>query len=604
MKKRALALMTALVLAALAGCDTTPTGGGRIGGPTGTANPPFQGEAPEDAYVFEGNAGTYGGMLVISLISNPKSFNSLLANETSTTDITSYFTNAALTSYNNIEQKETLGLAKAFEISPDNLTYTYTLRKGVRWSDGAPFTADDVMFNFQIIFDPKVAAAAKDPFRQSDGSFPVVEKLDDYTVRFTLKETNPLFNSNVGSIYLLPRHKLEDTYKSGNFMQAYGLDTRPEDIVGLGPFRVVDFQTDQRVVLERNPYYWKVDTKGQRLPYLDRITILIVPDQNAQLLKFQNGETDILQQVRPEDLELLQRGEAQNDYKVTNLGASLNVVYITFNQHPGRDGSGNAYVDPVKHSWFTNTKFRQAVSTAIDREGLIRTAYHGLGTPIWSFTSPTNKEWYNESVVTKRPYDPERAKQLLREIGIEDRNGDGVAEDAKGNNVEFTINTNSSNPTRVNVMTFIKDNLAKVGVRVNTQPLDFNELITKFQDTHNWEAIVLGWQTGVPPDPVLMKNILLSSGRSHQWYPQQEEPATPWERRIDELMGINSRSLDMAERKKAYDEIMKIWTEQLPEIDLLAANWAVAAKNRVGNMKPSILPAYAWWNNEELYLTK
>jgi peptide/nickel transport system substrate-binding protein len=605
MRNRALALVTVVLLALTAACGT-PDGsiGGGPGAPTGKPNPPFLGEAPAEPFVFQGNPGTYGGMMVLASISNPKTFNPVLANEQSTTEVTNVLTNAALVQYNNVEQKEEYGLASSHEVSLDNLVWTFHLRKGVRWSDGQPFTADDVIFNFDLIFDPTVLTAAKDAFKSSDGSLPKVEKVDDYTIRFTLKEYNALFFANVGSVYLVPRHKIEPIHKAGNFMQAYALNTSPEDIVGLGPYRVVSFATDQRLILERNPYYWKVDTKGQRLPYIDRLIMLIVPDENARLLKFQNGEVDVLQKVRPEDVELLKRIETSGDLKVHELGASLNVTYLAFNQHTGRDKSGKAYVDPVKQAWFTNTKFRQAISTAIDRTGLLRTVYLGHGTPIYSFTSPANKQWYNASTVVERPHDPEKAKQMLREIGMEDRNGDGVIEDAKGNIVELTINTNSNNPTRVNALTFLKNNLATIGIRLNAQPLDFNDLISKLRDTHDWDAVVMGWQTGVPPDPVLMKNILLSSGNSHNWFPRQPTPATEWERRIDELVGVNSSSLDLAERKAAYDEIMKIWTEQLPEIDLMAENWNVAAKNRVGNFRPSILPPYAWWNIEEMYLSK
>lgn len=600
MKTRASALLVALIVSVLAGCGSPEVSMG----PTGTANPPFEGEPPEEAYVFQGNPGTYGGTLVFSAISDPKSFNPITSAETSTTAIINGPMYTTLFGFDNIKQEIEPGLTTSYESSPDGLVWTFKLRKGVRWSDGQPFTANDVKFTYDVAFDPNIDNSIKSSFVQSDGSYPVVEVVDDHTLRMTLKEPNALILDNIGSTYLAPRHKWESAWKAGNFNTAIGTDTAPQDVVSLGPYRLKEFTAQQRVVLERNPYYWKVDSKGQRLPYIDRVIVQIVPDLNAMVLQFQAGQTDMMYTVRPEDYDLLKSEEAAKDFTVHDLGSGFNYTYFMVNQNPGKNASGGPAVNPVLLSWFTNPKFRQALSYAIDREGIVKTMYSGRGAPIYSFVVPANKKWYNDGVVTKYPADPERAKALLKEIGIEDRDGDGIAEDSRGNKIEFRLFTNSNNPTRVNIATFLKDNLKNVGINLNFQALEFNSIVEKLQKTYDWDAVIGGWQSANPPDPILMKNIILSSGQLHYSNPNQKTPATPWEARIDELMQLNQRTLDPAQRKAQIDEIVKIWSENLPEIDMVAPNYFVAAKNRIGNFRPSPLPLYTYWNIEELYLTK
>jgi peptide/nickel transport system substrate-binding protein len=570
--------------------------------PTGP-NPPFQGAAPQNPFVVSGVPGVYGGTLRFAIEGNPAHFNALLASGTSTTDITQNFLFAPLVGYDPIEQQATNELITGCDVSPNGLVFTYHIRRGLRWSDGEPFTADDVVWNFGVIFDRFVENPNRDAFIQRNGSFPRVEKVDESTVRFTLNEVQANFHDAVGSVYLLPKHKLDRQYKAGEFDLAYDLDTDPRDIVGMGPYRVLEYALDQGIVLERNPYYWKVDSKGQRLPYIDRVTIAIVPDANAVTLKFLNGETDLLRFVRPDDIASLKDQEKNGTITVHDLGPSNTIDYIAFNQYTGKRPDKRSAVDPARLAWFRNTTFRQAISTAIDREGLAKTVFLGRGVPVYSIVSPANRVWYDDVAVVKRPYDLAKAKAMLASIGMKDRNGDGILEDATKREVRFSIMTNANNPIRVATTAYIKANLAKVGILVEVQDIDFNSLIAKLTDSHDWEAVVLGWQSAVPPDPALMRNILLSSGRNHTWFPSQKVPSTPWERSIDSLVAANGRTLDLKARKAAVSQILRIWTEQCAEIDLVARNWTVAATRRVQNLKPSVLPPYVLWNLDSLYLS-
>ena len=596
---RIIAVCLLIAMCLLAACSA----GSEKSAPLGTANPPFEGEIPEDAHLNLSTPGVYGGTLVMAVASNPKSFNPVVESDSNTAWILYGPIYRGLIDYDNYEQKDIPALAKSWTASADGLTWTFNLRKGVKWSDGVPFTADDVLFTYQVTFDPKEVAPAASSFAQSDGSYPIVEKVDDHTVTFKLKEPNAIFIAASNSVYIIPKHKLEAAYKAGNFGQAFSVTTDPKEIVSVGPYRLSSFTADQRVVLERNPYFWKVDSKRQRLPYIDRVIFQIVPDFNAASLKFQNGETDMITSISPDAVDLLKQGEAAGGYTVHDLGPSMNLNYLTFNQDMGKNKQGKPYVDPVKLKWFREVKFRQAVSYALDRDAIVRTAFQGRGLPVYSFDSPSNKVWYTDNIV-KYPHNPEKARELLKEIGILDRDGDGIAEDSEGNPVRFNLYTNSNRPYRVNMGTMIKDNLSKVGLDVIFQPLEANIVVDKLNTTRDFDAINLGWQSPYPPDPILSKNALLPSGRSYYAFPGQTTPSTEWEKRLEEKIHLTSRTMDLAERQKHYWEAMHIWSEYLPEIELAVPNFFTAAKNRVGNLKPSSLANYTYWNIEELFFNQ
>jgi peptide/nickel transport system substrate-binding protein len=570
---------------------------------TGKADPPFQGDVPEDAYVDESEPGVYGGQLVIALPSNPKTFNPVTAASTTTLWLVGNVIYKALTDFDNKEQKDIPSLASSWESTADGLIWTIHIRKGVRWSDGEPFNADDVMFTFQVNFDPKIPAAAADSFAQSDGSHPQLEKADDYTVRFHLKEPNSYFIAALNDVFLVPKHKLEGVYKAGALSQALQLNTDPKDVVGLGPYRLVTYTPDQRVVVERNPYYWKVDKKNQRLPYIDRVTFLIVPDNNTWALKMESGEIDMHQYVQPTSVEQIKQDEKKGNYTVQDLGPSLAPTYLAFNREPGKNKDGRPRVDPIKLKWFSDVKFRQAISYAIDREAMVRTVFGGRGIPAYSFESPANKVWYTDDI-PKYPYNPDKAKELLKDIGITDRTGNGMLEDSDGNQIKFNLITNSSNDTRVNAGNSIKDSLAKIGIEVNFQPIDLNAFHTILESTHEFDAAVGNWDAAVPPDPVGAKNVLLSSGSLHVSFAEQKIPATDWERKIDENINLCARTADLAARQKYYWEAMRLWSEYLPEIELCIPEYVVAAKNIFGNFKPAPLRNYTYWNIDELYFTR
>ncbi|MCB9536836.1 MAG: hypothetical protein H6704_11340 [Myxococcales bacterium] len=596
----------ATALVTCGGCSGSKKDGAPKAGKTtaiGTPTPGFAGETPKGAYKVEDmDVGRYGGRLVLGMPGNPKSFNPILANDVPSMDIATLLF-ATCYDYHRLKQEDEPSLCEKYERSEDGLTYTFTLREGLRWSDGKPLTTDDFEFSYGIVTNPDIASSVKDLFKQGVGAdgkpiFPTFEKIDDRVFRFKLTSKDVLFHVSVGSIYVVPKHKWEASVKAGEYAKQMTIQIDPKDLVTSGPFVLKSFRDAESVVLERNPHYWKVDRDGNRLPYLDGIMFLIVPDFNATLLRFREGKTDMLT-VRPEDYEALKRREAKADYVVKDLGPSFSTNYLMFNldQRSGKDGK--PFVDPMKQKWFQNKNFRKAISHAIDREGLVRTVLNGRGQPLWSFYSPANTKWSAADVVEKYPYDLDKARAYLKGEGFETR--DGTLYDADGNKVEFTMITNSENSTRIAMLNVIQDDLKKLGIQAHIRPVPFNDVVSSIRDLRNFDAVLLGWGTAIPPDPAQSKNVMLSSGRSHGWHPQQEKPATEWEARMDELLFENIGVYDYAERKKYSEEMMRIFSDQQPQIQLVVANAAFAARKNLGNFKPSGLRPELFWNAESLY---
>lgn len=333
-----------------------------------------------------GHSGKYGGELVLSTISDPKSFNDIIAKETSTTLVTNHIFEG-LTMTNAFTTKVEPHLAERWEVSEDGLTWTFHLRQDVLWSDGQPFTADDVVFTFNdLIYNPDIPSSARDIFTLDGREFKV-EKVDDHTVRFELPVKFAPFLRGMGQA-ILPKHKLQAAVEQGRFNFTWGIDTDPKEVVGTGPFLLTRYDPGQRLVFERNPKYWKHSAEGDSLPYLDRIIYLIVPNQDVALLKFIEGTTDSYG-LRGMDYPMVKPLEGQRDFTVYNLGPDMGSSFIVFNQNTGMNPlTGKPFVEPKKLAWFTNTDFRRAVAHAIDKDKMIEIVGNKLGFPQDSSIGP------------------------------------------------------------------------------------------------------------------------------------------------------------------------------------------------------------------------
>ncbi|MCA9547088.1 MAG: ABC transporter substrate-binding protein, partial [Myxococcales bacterium] len=483
--------------------------------------------------------------------------------------------------------------------------YTFKLREGITWSDGKPITAQDFAFSYKVITDPSIPNSTVDLFRQGvdaqgNTRFPTLTVLDERTFRFQLHQPDVLFHVNVASIRTVPEHAWGKAYAEGRFNQIMRLNEKPEDMPASGPFRIQSFASGERVVLVRNPRYWKVDKQGYRLPYLDKVIFAVVRDFNAQFVRFKDRELDAIE-VRPEHYDALKREEAKGEFKVHDLGPALATYYLMFNLDSRTGKDGKPYVDPIKKGWFEDVRFRKAVSHAIDRDGIVRTVMAGRGVPLYSYFSPGNKKWFNPDTASY-PYDLDKARALLTEAGFVMK--DGKLHDLQGHPVEFSVTTNSENATRIAMLNVIKDDLAKLGMAVHLRPAPFNEVVSAMRNARNFDAILLGWGSAVPPDPAQSKNVLLSSGSGHAWDPHQATPVRPWEREMDDALYANAATSDFAERKKHMDRILAIWAEQLPQIMLVSPNQFVAGRDHLGNFRPSALRPMLSWNVEQMFLTQ
>jgi peptide/nickel transport system substrate-binding protein len=548
--------------------------------------------------------GRYGGRFVLGQVSNPRTFNAMMANESSSNDINN-LTYSSLVDYNNETQQIEPALAKSWEASSDGLTWTFHLRKGAAFSDGHPMTAQDVLFSFQVALDPVLHPSVQDLLKVG-GKFYEVSAPDDYT--FVVKTPSPtaVLIETVGAVRIMPRHVLEAPYKAGNFASTYNVSTPPDQLVTSGAWRVVQYVPGEKTVLGRNPYWYAVDSQNRRLPYLDEIVYVVVPDRDAADLKFRSGELDGLDSVKPENYTWYTDNQEKGNFTLHDLGPDLNTNFLWFNLNtvkkptPGKK-IGEPQVDRVKYEWFKNPIFRRAVSMAIDRQAMIPSVFFGEGHKNWAIATRANKVWHSPDLV-RYDYNPEESKKLLASLGFKDSNGDGVLEDGRGNRVTFTLKTNADNTLRISLANFIKDDLAKVGINLVLAPADFNTIVTNARSDFEYDAILLGLQSGVPPDPAMMQNVYRSSGLTHFWNLTQAKPETPEEARIDRLMDEIITVQDLGARKKAYKEVETIMNEQGWFIWLPIANQKVPISNKFGNLQPSILPHRIIWNAERIYV--
>jgi peptide/nickel transport system substrate-binding protein len=595
-------LLVLLAVVGLGGCS-----GPRIAPESGYHDPhPLP---PDTMTVPVRELGVHGGRFVIAQTASPKTFNPLFSNESNSNDVNNLL-HAGLSEFDNETEESYPLLARAWDISADGTTYTWHLRRGLRFSDGHPLTSADVLFMFELVYDQVLHPSLQD-LLTVDGRPLQVSAPDSFTVVTRAPRPYALMVPAVGSLRILPRHVLEPAYRAGRFAQAYGTGTRPESLVTSGAWRLRTFTQDQRTVLERNPYWFQVDARGGRLPYLDEVVFLIVPDQEAAALKLRAGEVDALDNVKPQDYRSYAEGEARGGYRLYDLGPSLNSAFLWFNLNRVRDTgtrparrdrrAGDPVVDPVRYRWFSDRTFRRAVSKAIDRDAIIQAVYHGDGVKNWSPLTAGNRHWH-DATLTGLDHDPDGARRLLAEAGYRDRDGDGVLEDPDGHTVSFGMKTNADNNVRMAMLNFVRDDLARIGIRVVPEGVAMNTLVSNLREDHQYESCLLGVGTGVPPDPGMAQNVLRSRGALHYWNARQPRPETAAEARIDSLMDVNVSTLDLEVRRSTWREIARILNDECFVVWLPTQRIKVPIRDRFGNLHPTVIPHRILWNIHEVFV--
>ncbi len=527
------------------------------------------------------SCGQAGGSLVISTTSGPKSFNPIVAKETSTTAITGYIFEG-LTRVDPLTLEVEPSLARSWEML-DEKTWVFHLRDDVFFNDGEKFTSRDVVFTFnQLIYNPDIPSSSKD-ILTLEGKKIKVEALDDYRVKFTLPFSFAPFLRAL-SHEILPFHKYAKLVKQGKFPFSLGLDTKPEDIVGTGPFKISHYLAGERVVLERNPFYYKEDSCGGKLPYLDKILITIVSDQNTALLRFLEGQIDYYA-IRPQDLSILGPQQEEGNFTNYNSGPSFGSNFVIFNQTQGvNPNTGKPYVLPYKLKWFQDRNFRQAVSYAIDREKIIRILMNNLGVPQYSPVSPANVAFYNEDI-KKYPHNPQKAKDILEDMGFSDRDEDGILEDKNNKKLEVSFLTNANDTQRVQIATLIKKDLESIGFKVYFLPIDFNNLVSKLTATYDWEMILIALTGGI--EPYFGKNVWSYTGGLHMWN-RSGKPVDDYEVEIEEIFNKAARELEKNKRRELFGRWQEIVADELPLIYTVIPYSMYAVRNKFGNLYPTV----------------
>ncbi len=524
-----------------------------------------------------------GDRMVTAMISDPKTFNPLLSVDSASSEAVDEVFDGLV----RLNPKTTLTegvLATSWEHDEAGTTWTFHLRKEVTWHDGTPFTADDVAFTLQAIFDPKVPNSSKHVLMV--GGQPIrTEVVDPHTIKLILAEPfAPLLNS-IG-FGILPKHILGTALADGTFAQTWGIDTPPEKIVGTGPYRLARYVPAQLLHYTRNPTYWMRDESGGQLPRLPERTHLIVPDQNTIYLKFLDRQLHVYN-PRPEEIDDLRKRADDLEITLDKIGLETGMLFVSFNRNPAHYVKGGKR-DP-RLDWFTDPKFLQAVAHSADTKSMIQNTYFGYGEAATSATSPENKVFYNPNL-KPYAYDLDLARKLLDEGEYRDRDGDGFREDAKGNVLEFELSTNAGNQVRERLCSILKEDWTKLGFKVNYRPLEFSTLVEKLSSNFEWDAMVMGFTGGV--EPHTGANLLRSSGNLHMWQPNQTEPATPWEAEIDRELAAGSRELDQEKRRVHYWRIQEILHRELPMIQLVRQQRFVAAKTYLVDFVPTVWGLY------------
>ena len=546
---------------------------------------------------------TNKNQVVLSVLSDPKTFNAILSQESPNIFSLTY---EGLITENPITGKKEPALAESWKISDDKLNIIFTLKKNLKWSDGEDLTVDDIIFTYNNLYlNKKIPNNYRDNFRVGkSGKLPIIRKIDQQRIEFKISEPFAPFLDNA-QLPILPAHVLLKSVQNiddkGNpkFLSTWGTDTSPEDIIVNGPFKIKKYITSQRIIFERNPYYWKKDSKGSQLPNIENVIWEIVESTDTALLQFRSGSLDSIS-VTPEYFSLLKREEKRNNFTIYNGGPSYGTNFMSFNLNEGKR-DGKSLVDPIKSSWFNNKNFRKAIAYGINRTRIINNIYRGLGS--FQDTQISIQSPYYDETIKGYDYDIEKSRELLRKEGFK-YDKDSNLLDKNGNYVEFNLITNAGNKVREAIGAQIKEDLRELGIKVNFSPLAFNVLIDKLSNSLDWEANIIGFTGGNEPHS---PNVWYTDGNLHMFNQELQSNSksltgrtvSEWEKRIEDLYVAGSQELSLEKRKEIYAEAQEVVSENLPFIYLVNPYSFAAVKNRFVDINYSSLRG-AFWNIEKL----
>lgn len=557
--------------------------------------------ADVDYLQSQAGIGIYGGSLVASTIGEgPKTFNPFNTKDNISAMMSEVMYDGLLTTH-PVTGQPIPKLAKSFSVNGND--YVIHLRHGIKWSDGKPITADDVVFTWQnIIFDGFGNTSTRDSII-IDGKLPTVKKIDDYTVEFKTPQPFAPFIRML-STSIAPKHIFEPAVKKGKeyFETFLSTNIDPKILVTSGAFKLKEYVPAQRVVFERNPNYYMINKNNQKLPYLDKLVYLIVGDINNEVLKFEGGELDTIG-LQGANVARFKELEKHSNFKVYNLGPDTGTMFVSFNLNNRKDKNGKYFVDLKKQRWFQDKNFRQAVDYAIDRKNMVLNIANGLAAPLYTAES-LNSIYLNKNL---KPYDRniEKSKDLLKKSGYWwDKKGHLM--DKFGNHVEFNLFTNAGNTEREAIGVMVKQDLEDLGMKINFKPIEFNSLVNKLVNTSDWDIVIMGL-TGSPLEPNGGKNVWMSNGTLHMFNQRPagytKDDRYPWEKELDYLYTQGALATTFEARKKFYDEYQKIVYEEKPFVYIYSPLRITAIRTKFKNVFPTSLGGVTY-NIEEIYEAK
>ena len=542
--------------------------------------------------------GKFGGKLVISTIGEgPKTFNPCNTKDATSSSMAGMLYDGLVTTNPRTGKVQPL-LAKSFEINGND--YIIHLRKGIKWTDGKPITAEDVIYTYnEIVFKGLGNPSTMDAMI-IDGKLPILVKIDDFTVKFTTPKPFAPFLRQL-SYPIVPKHYFKPYSDKGEsvFNAFLSPNTNPKDIVSSGAFKLKEYVAAQRVVFVKNPNYYKINLENKQLPYLDKVVYLIVGDTNNEILKFEAKELDVLS-IRGANVAQYKLNESKSDYSIYNLGADTGTLFLVINLNNRKDKNGKYYVNPIKQKWFGNRDFRAAIDWAIDRKNMVQNIASGVAEPL--FTAESLNSIYLNNYIKGHPSDIEVARKSLQKAGFVLRNG--KLYDNKGNRVEFDLYTNAGNLEREALGVMVKQDLEELGMKVNFKPVEFNSLVNKLTNTYDWDMAIMGL-TGSPLEPHDGKNVWTSRGSLHMF---NQRPANYsvddrlfWEKDLDEIFKEGALKLSFEERKPLYDKYQTIIYNQKPIIYLYSPIRITAIRKKFKNIFPTPLSGLIY-NLDEIYV--
>jgi len=536
-----------------------------------------------------------GGSLVATLRSEPRTLNPLAGRDFAST-LVATLTHARLLRINRATQQLEPSLAESYACSANGLSCTLKLRRGVAFSDGAPFSSADVVFSFRAIYDEKTGSPLGDAMLVG-GKPMAVAAPDAHTVVLTFPAPFAPGLRLLDSLPIVPKHKLEAALNAGTLRQQWGPATPPGEIAGLGPFVLQDYRAGERLVFVRNPRYWRTSASGAPLPLLDRLTLDITPDQNAELLRLQSGQADLTQsEVRPDDYAALRRAASAGKLRLADAGLAFDADAFWFNLKPGAKAHAG-------RPWLARVELRRAISHAVNRRAFADEVFLGAAEPLWGPVPPSNAAWYPpEGAIDRQAHDPARARVLLAGLGLRDANRDGMLDDASGAPARFALVTQKGNTALEKGAAFVRDELRKVGLAVDVVPLEVGALVDRMTKG-DYDALYFRFLT-TDTDPAMNLDFWLSSGGAHVWNMEQPAPTTPWEKEIDALVVKMAAERAPAERRRLFVQAQKVLAENLPVIYFAVPRVFVATSTRVTGAVPAPVRPPVLWNADSIGVSR